>query len=102
MTFRIPPRVAWYVPAEQAVGHLTLYLIQLPDGEPLVLTDVAAQIWIAAGVSDGAAEVPDVVQAVAEATGEDSCLIEDSVLDYLAYLVDRGLLLQDFPTSSES
>lgn len=86
MNYRIPPRLGWVISEGQPDAGLTVFLMFLPDGEPIVLRDVAALIWIAA------TEEPDVVSTVAEATQQPRAAVQATVLDYLDELVVQGLV----------
>lgn len=83
-TYAVPARVAFVVPES---GGPHVFLMHLPDGPPLVLTDSAAVIWLLA--ADG--EV-DVAQAVSEVVGRSRQEVAVEVDAYLAGLVARGLL----------
>lgn len=82
----VPPRLAFVVPEEAPSAQV--FLMQMPDGSPLLLTDTAAAIWILA--ADGEIDVPG---AVGEAIGLDRESVADDVENYLADLMGRGLLL---------
>lgn len=94
MRLRTPRWLASYVPDVQPDGHLTVFLALLPDGEPLVLHDVAAQIWLSVREAARGLDDVEVVAALAALTGQHRSDIEGAVLDYLDYLVDEGLLEQ--------
>ena len=82
--FVVPPRVAFVVPQADATQ---VFLMALPDGPPVILTDTAAVIWVLAadGESDVAGAVGDVVGVPREA-------IVAEVEQYLRDLVGKGLL----------
>ena len=84
MTYTVPPRLAWQVDEEQ--DELVVYLMRLPNGEPVALEGVAALIWVAA------VEGEEAVSIVAQATGESREDIEPAVVDYLGELVEIGHL----------
>lgn len=66
---------------------VTVYLLHLPNGEPMALTGTAALIWVLA--SDGE---PDVAFALAELLGEQTENIRGHVTEHLTTLVGQGLL----------
>lgn len=82
--FTVPPRVAFVVPD---AGSPRVFLMHLPDGKPLLLTDTAAMIWVLA--ADGEA---DVAGAVGEVVGRPRGEVVAEVERYLAGLVEKGLL----------
>lgn len=84
-SYRAPRRVAW-VAEEAEDGHVTLYLMPLPAGEPVILRDLAAVIWdVAATEGDQvAARVRDLMSR------PDAEL--NMIQDFLAELVEAGLL----------
>lgn len=86
MTYTVPPRLAWQVDEEQ--DELVVYLMRLPNGEPVALEGVAALIWVAA------LEGEDAVSIVAQATGEPRQGIESAVVNYLGELMEAGHLRQ--------
>ncbi|MGI5951072.1 MAG: PqqD family protein [Brooklawnia sp.] len=86
MRYRIPPRVA-YVVDDTDPDDPTVYLMQPPDGDPLVLTGSGGLIWSLA--ADGVADVPG---AVAEAVGRPVAEILEDVSAFLGEMVGRGLL----------
>ena len=87
--FLVPSRVAYVV----ADGHRahgeppTVFLMQVPDGAPVVLHGTAALIWLLA--SDGE---EDVATAVADVVGLDRASVAPDVRRFLDDLVDRGLV----------
>lgn len=86
MRYRVPSRLAHVVmPGER--GDLAVYLLKLPDGDPLALIGSAAAIWVVA--ADGASDVP---AAVAAAVGRPTGDVDADVRGYLAYLLGEGLL----------
>ncbi|MBO0980987.1 PqqD family protein [Microbacterium sp. SD291] len=80
-----------YLPAE-AVGVIqdgdSVYVANLPRGPIVVLEGTAALVWKAAcsGPADTLAE------RVAAAVGEDVAAIETGMAEFIADLVERGLL----------
>ena len=96
MRYRVPPRLA-HVVAEQSAGGLpVVYLRQLPDGEPLVLTGAGGIIWaIAAEGGD------DVVTAVAAVFDCPVNTVAEDVSSFLNELVSRGLLEQETVPSEQ-
>lgn len=86
MTFRVPSRLA-YVVEQRDGGDTSVYLLHLPDGEPLSLRGSAALIWLLA--ADGE---PDVPAAVAASVEHPDAEVEAATRAYLAYLVGAGLL----------
>lgn len=87
MNYRIPSRLAHVVVDDTQSDPVTVFLMDLPDGPPLVLRDSAALIWIVA--ADGSTDVPG---QVAEAVGRPVEELAEEVGDYLDELVGRGLL----------
>ena len=83
MRYRVPPGLAWQVVEED---ELTIYLMPLPDGDPVALRGVGALIWVAA------IEGEDAVATIVEATRQPREAIEATVLDYLGQLVAAGHL----------
>ena len=86
MTHSVPARLG-HVVLDTPSDSVTLFLMELPDGAPLVLRGSAALIWILA--AEGS---PDVPALVSEAVGRPVEEIGDEVRDYLADLVSRRLL----------
>lgn len=84
MTYRIPRLLAWYI--GEGDSGLDVFLMPLPNGDPVVLRGIAALIWVAA------TEEPDPVATIAEATRQAREEIETHVLAYLDELVLGGLL----------
>lgn len=86
MRYRVPPRLA-YVVDDQVAESPVVYLMQLPDGAPLVLQGSGGAIWALA--ADG---VDDVPATLATALG---CRVEEisaDVRSFLDDLVSRRLL----------
>lgn len=89
MRYQVPAKLA-YVVDDRVAGSPVVYLMQLPDGEALVLQGSGGVIWAIA--ADGEDDVP---AAVAGAVG---CPVDDIVDDVNAFLDDlvaRGLLEVD-------
>lgn len=87
MTYSIPADLAWVL--DQTDESLpVLYLMHVPDGGPLVLTETAALIWIFAVQGD------DVVAELAEVVENPPADLAQMATDYLADLVARGLLVE--------
>lgn len=87
MTYRVPPDLAWVLDETDDGAPPALYLMHVPDGVPLVLTGTAALIWLFA------VEGEDVAAALAEVVSDPPADLAQTTSDYLADLVDRGLLL---------
>ena len=87
MSFRIPARLGYVVDDQSADSSLRVFLMQLPDGAPLELAGTAAWIWVLA------TEREDVVEALAELTGEPSADIAATTAAFLQELVAQGLLV---------
>ena len=81
--YRVPPRVAWC----DSTDALVVYVMQVPDGEPLVLHGTAALIYLVA------LETSDVVDTVAEIVGEAPEVISADVERSLDTFVRQGLLV---------
>lgn len=90
MRYRIPPRLG-YVVHEPTPEDPTarVYLMHLPDGEPLMLAASAALIWALA--ADGEPEVPG---ALADLLGESVAEVGPATRTYLDTLVEQGLLTE--------
>lgn len=90
MTFRVPPRVG-YVVHEPSPGDPTakVYLMHLPDGQPVVLAGSAALIWVVAAQGE-----QDVPATVAELLDEPLASVEETTRRYLVTLVAQGLLVE--------
>lgn len=86
MRYRVPPRLA-YVVDDQVAESPVVYLMQLPDGAPLVLQGSGGAIWALA--ADGVDDVPATLAAAVDNPIEQ---IRDDVDGFLAELVARGLL----------
>ena len=86
MRYRVPPRLA-YVVDDQVAESPVVYLMQLPDGAPLVLQGSGGAIWALA--ADGVDDVPATLAAAVDSPIEQ---IQDDVDGFLAELVARGLL----------
>lgn len=86
MRYRIPPRLG-YVVDDRTGDSPVVYLLRLPDGDPLVLRGSGGAIWALA--ADG---VEDVAAALAEAVGRPVGEISEHVSSFLDDLVGRGLL----------
>ncbi len=87
MTYHLPKRLGYVVVDDAQSDPVTVYLMDLPDGPPLVLRDSAALIWLVAAEGDS-----DVAGVLAEAVGRPVGEIVGEVDEYLADLVARGLL----------
>jgi hypothetical protein len=85
--YRVPRRLGHVVVDDIASAPATVFLMDLPDGPPLVLRDSAALIWLVAAEGDS-----DVARTVADVVGRSLTEIEPEVADYLDDLVARGLL----------
>jgi hypothetical protein len=70
-------------------GRPVVHLVVLPNGPFVELAGAAAQIWDAALT----AGTTDLVTTVAAAVGVPPETIEDQVLEFVAELCDRGLLV---------
>ena len=90
MRYRVPLRLGHVVVDDIASDPATVFLMDLPDGPPLVLRDSAALIWLVAAEGDS-----DVARTVADVVGRPLGEIEPEVADYLGELVSRSLL-QEF------
>lgn len=66
-----------------------VYLLQLPDGAPVVLRNTAALIWLLAAEGEGA------VAGVAEAVDRAEEDLAGSVLSFLGDFRSRGFLEED-------
>lgn len=85
--YRIPRSVAHVVPDGEPDLPNRVFLMQLPDGEPLVLQDSAAWIWLLA--ADGEDDVPS---AISRVIGTEEANVRADVLSFLSELQRRGLL----------
>lgn len=92
MTFEVPDGLAWLHARDFVEWDDGLYLMKLPDGDPVVLRDTAAQIWMAAAAGD------DVVHTMAEITGEEPDSIRHEVEAFVGALVQFGLLQRKDPS----
>lgn len=96
MKYRIPPRLAHVIVDTKPSDPPDVFLMDLPDGPPLVLRESAAMIWILA--AEGGSDVPGLV---AQGVGRTVREIGGEVSEYLADLVARGLLERsDRPATS--
>ena len=86
MKYLVPPRLA-YVDDDRTEESPVVYLMRLPDGDPLVLQGSGGVIWALA--ADG---VDDVAAALAVAVGSPVDQISADVRSFLDDLVSRGLL----------
>lgn len=84
--FVTPPGVAW-TEGSDVWGRTLVYVAPLPHGPVSVLPDQSAAIWLAAVEGRG-----DVVEEVAEMTGNDADEVRDDVDAFVTELIDRGLL----------
>lgn len=86
--YRVPHDLAYdVIEAESQESAPTVYLMRLPDGQPLMLRDMGAWIWLLA--ADG---VPNIAEEIADATSVDVQKIGPEVAGFLATLVNDGLL----------
>lgn len=95
MKYLIPPRLA-YVVDDRTGQSPVVYLMQLPDGDPLVLEGSGGVIWALA--ADG---VDDVPTALAAAVGSPVDEIRTQVTSFLDDLVTRGLLEVDLQAAQK-
>ena len=88
MRYMVPPRVG-HVVEEPDAQHPTprVFLMQLPDGEPQLLSGTAALIWVLAAEGED-----DVAQALADLLGEPVATVAQATRSYLDTLVAQGLL----------
>lgn len=86
---RLSDRVAWLDLADR--GQDAVYVTALPDGPPMVLTSTAALIFL---VAARGGSVDEVVAGVVEESGQPADSIRDDVVEFVAELVDRGLLIR--------
>ena len=93
--YRVPARVAHVVLDEALELPDTVFLMNLPEGLPLVLSGSAAWIWLVA--ADGEA---DVAAVVAEIAGRARGDVVTDVERFLEELVGRGLLTVELPPST--
>ena len=84
---RLADRVAWLDLADR--GQDAIYASALPDGPPVVLQATAALIFLV-GARGGTLE--EVVEGVAEESGQPVEGIRDDVVGFVDELVARGLL----------
>ena len=89
MKYLVPPRLG-YVVDDRTKKSPVVYLMELPDGDPLVLQGSGGVIWALA--ADGVADVP---AALATAVGRPVGEICEQVSNFLDDLVRRGLLQAD-------
>ena len=83
--YSVPERVAHV--ERDADGLPQVFLMRLPDGQPVALEGTAALIWTFAAEGED-----DVAGAVAQAVGMPREEIADDVEAYLVRLVETGLL----------
>ena len=95
MKYLIPPRLA-YVVDDRTGQSPVVYLMQLPDGDPLVLQGSGGAIWALA--ADGVEGVPT---ALAAAVGSPVDEIRKQVTSFLDDLVTRGLLEVDLQAAQK-
>lgn len=91
MRYCAPRGLAWVSHEAGEGAAISLYLMHLPDGIPLVLTGTAALIWLLA--IDG----EDVPAALAEAVADPPPDLVETTNAYLEDLVVRGLLVREDP-----
>ncbi len=91
MSYRRPERVAAVVLPPSDERPVTAYLLHLPDGEPMMLTETAALIWVLASEGDA-----DVAASMADLVGEPVEDIRDAVEEHLVSLLRQGFL-EDAP-----
>lgn len=87
MTYRIPHRVGHVTLPPEDGRHVAVYLMPLPDGDPVALHHTAALIWTLAAEGE-----PDVAASLAELLAVPAETVRDEVERYLADLVFQGLL----------
>ncbi len=86
-SYRVAPDVAWVEVSTSSAPEAVA--ARVPDGPPLALHGPSALIWLSAVESGNTREVVD---RVADATGELPQTVEQGVRDFLDDLVARGLL----------
>lgn len=87
MTYRIPARLG-HVTLPPAEGRpVSVYLMQLPDGDALALQETSALIWSIAAEGE-----PDVPGALAELLDVPVEAIAEETRAHLGFLVSQGLL----------
>lgn len=89
MSYRVPREVA-HVVLDDDVGDTppVVFLMKLPDGEPVVLAGSAAVIW-----SYAAQGAVDVCSAVAKIVSQPVEEVRPATLLFLSQLVAEGLLV---------
>lgn len=90
--YGIPHEVAHVIPDDEPDLPARVFLMQLPDGQPVVLDDSAALIWLLAAEGE-----EDLVGAMADLVGQQGHEIAADVTTFLDELVSRGLLIHDHP-----
>lgn len=87
MAHRVPPRVAHVVPDGEPDPPDSVFVMVLPDGDPVVLHGSAAWIWLLAAEGE-----EDVAGAIADLAGLARADVVVDVEHFIAELVGRGLL----------
>lgn len=95
MSHGIPRRLGHVVIADGDGQPAEVFVMQLPDGPPLVLRGSAALIWILAAQGNS-----DVVGSLSEIVGRPAADIAPDVHTYLDELVARRLLEPSEPGST--
>lgn len=87
MSYRIPKRLGWVVLPPSDTDPVAAYLMPLPDGDPHALRGTAALIWTLAAEGE-----TDVAGSLAELLDEPRVDVQEHVEEFLAELVESGLL----------
>ncbi|WP_432560125.1 hypothetical protein [Granulicoccus sp. GXG6511] len=85
--YAIPSDVAQVVLEPSGGNDLRVFVMRVPDGNPVALVGISAVIWLLAAEGD-----IDVVVSVAEAVNEPVAEIGPMIEVYLKDLADQGLL----------
>ena len=86
MIYVVPARVSWVLMENSDRSDPDLYLMRVPDGEPVLLSGTAALIWVLA------AEGEDALGGLADMVDLSVDDIAEGTVAFLTVLVARGLL----------